>query len=163
MRLRRWGPWVALGVVVAVFLAIGAQSPPRPATLDQKVIHLADQIRCPSCADLSAAESDASTARAVRADIRAQILAGHSDSAIKASLVGKYGTGILLSPASKGLDGLVWVLPVIGVVLALGVIGAVFWRRRGRSEDDRGPSDEDRSLVEAEVRKARAMPTGTGR
>ncbi|MGH9301037.1 MAG: hypothetical protein ACRD0E_04055, partial [Acidimicrobiales bacterium] len=58
----RWAPWWALGAVVVVVLAIGSHRPGPPPTLDQRVDQIASGIRCPSCADLSAAQSDASTA-----------------------------------------------------------------------------------------------------
>ena len=152
---------MALIVVVAVSLGIGSRGPSGPVTLDQHVTHLASEFRCPSCPDLSAAESDASTARAVRADIRDQILAGHTDAVIKASLVAKYGSGILLSPTAKGVGSLVWVLPLAAMVLALAGLAGVFWRRRGNPRADQGPTTADRRLVESQVAEARTAEART--
>jgi cytochrome c-type biogenesis protein CcmH/NrfF len=43
---------------------------------------------------------------------------------------GKFGEDILLRPKSSGIGGLVWVLPVVGLVAAAGFLGFAFWRWR---------------------------------
>jgi len=53
---------------------------------------------------------------------------------------------VLLTPGRTGLEGTVWVLPVIALVLGLAGISAAFarWRRAPAAE----VTDADRSLVE---------------
>ena len=143
--IRRWGPWIALGIVVAIALAVvlwpnGDQSPAaRAHTLET-------ELKCPECQGLSVAESQAPTSRAIRADIKRRIAQGQSDAEIRQAYVEDYGESILLSPRDSGISLIVWVLPV--VVLALGATGIVFALRRNRGEPHLHPTDADERLVE---------------
>ncbi len=122
---------VALVVVAAVALTIGSgvgRSSPR--TLAQRAASLESEIRCPQCQDLSVAQSNASSAIAVRHQISQMLAAGATDAEIKQSLVARYTLSILLVPPVSGLGALVWFLPLVAVVLALGALGVLFWRRQ---------------------------------
>ena len=143
--IRRWGPWIALGIVVAIALAVvlwpnGDQSPAaRAHTLET-------ELKCPECQGLSVAESQAPTSRAIRADIKRRIARGQSDAEIRQAYVDDYGESILLSPRDSGISLIVWVLPV--VVLVLGATGIVFALRRNRGEPHLRATDADERLVE---------------
>jgi cytochrome c-type biogenesis protein CcmH len=125
----------------------------RPPTAAQRISQLDQVIGCPSCADLSVAESNASTAVAIRQFVAKQVEAGRSDTAIEKAVESSYGTGVILEPPASGLSFLVWVLPgalvAVAVVVLVGVLGRR--RRRGRHENP-VVSDEDRELVEAVLR-----------
>ncbi|HEY1733942.1 MAG TPA: cytochrome c-type biogenesis protein CcmH [Acidimicrobiales bacterium] len=136
-RLGRTGrashPWLGLAallVVLAVALAIGSGvgSGGHP-TNAQRATALEAQIRCPSCEDLSVAQSSASSAIAVRHQIVTLVDEGRTDQQIEAALVGQYGTTILLRPPTSGLTSLVWILPAVAGALAIGALAALFWRR----------------------------------
>jgi cytochrome c-type biogenesis protein CcmH/NrfF len=58
------------------------------------------------------------------------LAAGDSNAQIEQSFVARYGSSILLVPPSSGLGALVWALPLVGVIVALGALGALFWRRQ---------------------------------
>jgi len=143
--IRRWGPWIALGIVVAIALAVvlwpnGDQSPAARAHA------LETELKCPECQGLSVAESQAPTSRAIRADIKRRIARGQSDAEIRQAYVEDYGESILLSPRDSGISLIVWVLPV--VVLVLGATGIVFALRRNREEPHLHATDADERLVE---------------
>ena len=70
--------------------------------------------------DLSVAESNATSAIAVRHEIVLKVQQGESDTAILTSLEDSYGTSILLSPSTSGIGSLLWVLPVIIVIVGVG-------------------------------------------
>ena len=76
------------------------------------------------------AESNATSAVAVRHEIAAKVKAGQSDNEILTSLESTYGTSILLSPPTSGLGVLLWVVPVAG--LGLLVASSVRLARRRR-------------------------------
>ena len=140
--------WVALAVLAAIGLALGsglgsgASQPSRA----ERIAHLEAIIGCPSCTDLSVAESSAATAVAIRDYVVAQVHAGASDRAIEAAVEAGYGASIVLSPAKSGVDALVWILPLIAVLG--GIVGlTVLFRRRHRTPAD-APSEADRQLVE---------------
>jgi cytochrome c-type biogenesis protein CcmH len=148
----RW-TWLALGVVLIVALAIGAQGRSGPMTESQRVKHIASEIRCPTCRNQSAAESDAAAAKAVRDEIDRRVKAGQSDGEIVAFMVSRYGSDILLKPEGSGVASLVWVLPIVAIVVALAALAFAFVRWRARPGV--AVSEEDRALVERELERER--------
>ena len=113
-------------VSLAVGSGLGRSSPP---TLTQRAAALESRIRCPSCEDISVAQSEASAAVAARHTIVSMLASGDSDAQIEQSFVDRYGPSILLEPPGSGLSDLVWILPSVGGALVLIVVGALFWRR----------------------------------
>lgn len=136
-----------MAVVLFAALAV-ANHHPHTFTDAQRSHRLAAEIRCPECRELSAADSDAAAARAVREEIARRVKAGQSDGEIRGFLVSRYGKDILLRPPATGIGGVVWGLPVAALVLAL--IGMVFafrrWKRRPRAGGS-DVSEEDRTRV----------------
>jgi|HubBroStandDraft_1064217.scaffolds.fasta_scaffold38435_2 cytochrome c-type biogenesis protein CcmH len=114
------------GVALAIGGGLGRSSPPS----NQARIHALEAIiRCPSCEDLSVAESSSSAAVAARHQIAAMVAAGRSDQQIEQSFVARYSATILLRPGTGGLIGLVWLIPALAGAAALCVVGVLFWRR----------------------------------
>jgi cytochrome c-type biogenesis protein CcmH len=120
--------WLYLGALVVVATLVGVLAPSTP-TRAARVAHLESLVRCPSCEDLSVAQSNATSSIAVRHEIERRVAAGASDSAILTSLESTYGPTILLSPSTKGLGTLLWVVPV-GALALLVLLGWRLWRRR---------------------------------
>jgi len=118
--------WSCAVVVVAVAAVI---STPATSTWEARVAHLETLVKCPSCEDLSVAQSTQSSSLAVRHEIVAMVRAGDSDSQILTTIERSYGPSILLSPATNGLGALLWVAPVLVVVAAV-LIGARLRKRR---------------------------------
>ncbi|HET7722308.1 MAG TPA: cytochrome c-type biogenesis protein CcmH [Acidimicrobiales bacterium] len=137
--------WGLLALVLVGALAIGSRGESGPPTEDQRVQRIASVVRCPTCRGLSAAQSDAPSAEAIRDEVRRRVQEGETDAQIKAYLVSRYGEDILLQPKSR----VVWALPVIGGAAAVG--GLVFALRRRRVKHGPAVSDADEALV------ARAM------
>jgi cytochrome c-type biogenesis protein CcmH len=128
--IARWGSWALLVVVVVGALVYGTTD--RDTTTDaDRVERIADSVRCPTCRGQSVADSDAPAASNVRTDIERRVAEGETDDQIRAALVARFGDGILLNPPRSGVAGLVWVLPVAGVVVAGGGLVVAFrrWRR----------------------------------
>ncbi len=138
--------WGLLAVVLAGALFVGSQGRSGPATDDQRVQRISSVVRCPTCRGLSAAQSDAPPAEAIRDEVRRRVEAGETDGQIKDYMVSRYGEDILLQPRSA----LVWVLPIVGIAVAVGGLGLVLRRRRVRP----GPkiSDADQDLVDRALR-----------
>jgi len=109
---------------------------------------IAAGLKCQECQGLSVADSDASTSRAIRADIKRRVAAGQSDDQIRRYYVDQYGEQILLEPQSSGLSLIIWVLPVL--LLVAGGAGIVFALRRNAHEPRLHASAADESLVERE-------------
>ena len=114
--LRSFSLWVGALVVVLGLIVATAPS----ASNDQsRIAHLESLVKCPSCENISVAQSNATSAVAVRNEIRQRVHAGESDNAILTSLESTYGTSVLLSPATTGLGTLLWLVPVLGLLVLL--------------------------------------------
>ena len=142
--------WLVMGLVLVGALAVGGRGRSGPATEDQRVHRVASVIRCPTCRGLSAAQSEAPAAASIRDEIRRRVQLGEPDGEIKAYLVSRYSADILLEPEAKGIGVVVWALPIIGGVLAVGGLALVV--RRNRIRPGRRVSADDQALVEEALR-----------
>ena len=130
---RRVPLWVQVALpllVLAVALVIGAGAfSSAPETAAQRAAAIEAGVRCPSCTDVSVADSDATTAIAVRHQIQSLVDAGRSTEAIDQVLVSEYGQTILLVPPDTGGIPLIYVVPLVLGAGALATVGILFWRR----------------------------------
>ena len=130
---RRVPLWVQVALpllVLAVALVIGAGVfSSAPETAAQRAAAIETGVRCPSCTDVSVADSDATTAIAVRHQIQSLVVAGRSTEAIDQVLVSEYGQTILLVPPDTGGIPLIYVVPLVLGAGALATVGILFWRR----------------------------------
>jgi cytochrome c-type biogenesis protein CcmH len=139
--------WVGIALVVGVALSIGVARDEGSRTEAERVETIASEIRCPTCRGLSAAESDAKAAGAIRTEIRDRLRAGESAGEIRIYLVSRYGEQALLRPSGRGVTGLVWALPVSAVVVGGSGLAVTLVRWRARAAAAR-PTQEDRDLVD---------------
>ena len=149
--MRRVAPWLLMAIIAGTALMIGVTGERGAATEAERVRAIANEVRCPTCQGLSAAESDAKAARAIREEITERLRSGESAGEIRAYLVSRYGSDILLRPPASGISGLVWALPVAALVAALAGLVAAFrrWRRQlGAAQ----ASDDDRRRVQEALR-----------
>ncbi len=117
-------------VVLVVALVIGSGLfDNAPETTAQRAAAIETGVRCPSCTDLSVAQSNATTAIAVRHQIESMVAQGRSSADIDQTLVSEYGQSILLVPPDAGGVPLIWVIPLVLGAGTLVVVGVLFWRR----------------------------------
>lgn len=147
----RW-PWIVLVALLAGGLVVAAVGDGGPRTTAERSRAISESIKCPTCQGQSVADSAAPSARAIRTEVARRIEAGETDDQIRSYIAGIYGDEALLTPPRDGVAGLIWFLPVAGLVAALGALAVVF--RRWRVPDDVAVSDEDRVLVEQARRAA---------
>jgi cytochrome c-type biogenesis protein CcmH/NrfF len=125
--------WLRAGVplvVLAVALVIGSGVlSAKPQTAAERAGAIESVVRCPSCIDVSVAQSEASTALTVRHEIERLVAEGRSTAQIEAALVAQYGQTILLEPPDAAGFPIIWIVPIVLGAGALGVIGVLFWRR----------------------------------
>jgi cytochrome c-type biogenesis protein CcmH/NrfF len=112
-----------VGFVVLLLVAVGLLSygsihsaPPSAAA---RIAALDQIIKCPSCADASLAQSETAPALELKATVARWVDEGLSNAAIEQRVTALYGPGELLRPS----DPVVWILPLVAVVLALGGLG----------------------------------------
>jgi cytochrome c-type biogenesis protein CcmH len=118
--------WLCAVVLVAVAAVVVT---PSGSTWQSRVAHLESLVRCPSCTDLSVAQSTQSSSLAVRAQITSMVKAGQSDTVILTTIERSYGANILLSPSTGGLGVLLWAGP-LAVVVGATAIGLRLRKRR---------------------------------
>ncbi len=122
--------------------------------LESRARALSKELRCPVCQNQSLDDSDADLAKDLRRMVRERLVAGETDTQVKAHLVARYGDFILLEPPVKPVTWALWFGPV---VIFLGG-GIAVWQalRRGRRKyaasgagddggfDDADPAETDR-------------------
>ncbi len=128
---------VALAASLLSVLALApsafAQQPQRANLPD-----IEDEVMCTICGTLLA-ESDSPQADRERALIRRLIARGEDKQQIENALVAQYGPQVLATPSGHGFDLLAWLVPGIGIALALGAICMLLWRGRGRPRENGAP------------------------
>jgi cytochrome c-type biogenesis protein CcmH len=113
----------------ALALAQGEQPPPEGPT-DDEVNAIAEQLYCPVCENVPLDVCGTQACADWRDEIRQMLAQGQNEAQIKAYFTERYGRRVLATPERSGIDILLWVLPVVGlvagaVVLGLFVAGAV--------------------------------------
>jgi cytochrome c-type biogenesis protein CcmH/NrfF len=117
-------------VVLAVALVIGSGAfSGKPQTPGQRAAAIEAVVRCPSCIDVSVAQSSETTALAVRHEIERQVARGTSTGRIEQTLVSQYGQNIMLVPPDSGGFAVIYVVPIVLAVAAVVTVAVFFWRR----------------------------------
>jgi cytochrome c-type biogenesis protein CcmH len=120
------GP-IAIPLLAAVlFLATGspesAWGQSSDSVLEARTAAIAAQLRCPVCQGVSIQDSPSELAREMRGVVRDQLREGRTPEEIKAYFVRSYGEWVLLEPRARGLNILLYALPVALVLGGLLVI-----------------------------------------
>jgi cytochrome c-type biogenesis protein CcmH len=124
--LRSFRFWLVALIVVVGLVVVSSPSKNTPAT---RAAHLETLVKCPSCEDLSVAQSNATASIALRHEIVADVQRGESDTQILTSIEAVYGPTILLSPSVGGLGILLWFVPVVGLIALV----VALWRIKRRA------------------------------
>jgi cytochrome c-type biogenesis protein CcmH len=149
----------SLGLACA--LALGSAAA-QERELDPRVFEIGRELRCPTCVSESVGESNAAIAREMRVLIQEQLDQGANRAEVLAFFQERYGDWILQNPPMRGVNLLVWLLPIVAVLVAVVVIARLLRRWRTAAErpiDVVDPSDLDR--VRAELRGG--LGDGAGR
>jgi len=128
-----------IGVAVILLAAAGlglwrAATTPAPADAQAQVQRVAATLRCPTCQNLSAADSPSRVAASMRAIIGEQLGQGRTPDQVRRFFVDRYGEWILLSPPTSGLAVAVWLVPLLAV--AAGGVGALRFARADTRRHD---------------------------
>ena len=100
--------------------------------LDKRTDDIGALLRCPVCQGLSVADSPATMARNMKAEVREKLAKGYDQEQILAYFERSYGEFVRLEPPMRGVNWLVWFGPV-AVLLAGGAV--IAWAmKRSRSE-----------------------------
>jgi cytochrome c-type biogenesis protein CcmH len=121
-------------VLAAPASAKEAQPLAQDEAVEQRMISIAQDLRCLVCQNESLAGSRADLAEDLRREVREQIRAGKTDQEIKDYLVGRYGNFVLYKPPLDASTILLWCGPF--VLLLAGAGGLMVYVRRRATQDD---------------------------
>ena len=144
-------PRLAAALVLALAATGVAAKEAAPAAqdpaLEQRMMALAEELRCLVCQNQTLADSNAPLAEDLRKEIREQLRKGSSDREVVDYLVARYGDFVLYRPPLKATTILLWFGPFL--LIAIGF--AVLFRRlqRRRSAQEVAMSAADRTRAEA--------------
>jgi cytochrome c-type biogenesis protein CcmH len=105
------------------------------AAVEQRLVAIADELRCLVCQNESLAGSRAPLAMDLRREIRKLIQAGKTDAEILEFLVARYGDFVRYRPPFRPSTWLLWTGPFLFMVLGIGVLVRTV-RRRPPAEGD---------------------------
>jgi len=112
--------------------------------VEQRLVHIAEELRCLVCQNESLAGSRADLALDLKREIRQLIKQGKTDQEVRDFLVTRYGDYVLYRPPVKPTTWLLWGGPF--VLLAVGLAGLiVFLRKRRPAEAALSPEDQRRA------------------
>jgi cytochrome c-type biogenesis protein CcmH len=108
--------------------ALANRQLPEPAK-EAEAMRLMHSLRCIQCQGQSIADSDASMAATMRAEVRQQILAGQEPEAIRVWMIERYGEWVSFEPDFKGAGLLLWLTPLILLFVSFWLARGLFRRR----------------------------------
>ena len=85
--------------------------------IDDQVSEISYLLMCPVCQGQSVGESNSDLAKDMRSIIRKKVQEGESQEEIISYFVNRYGDSILGSPPAKGVNWLLWLLPLFSLIL----------------------------------------------
>jgi cytochrome c-type biogenesis protein CcmH len=87
------------------------------AALEARTREVASLLRCPVCQGLSIADSPATTAVEMKAEVHDLLARGYTQDQVLAYFERSYGEFVRLKPPLRGVNWLVWGAPVAGLLL----------------------------------------------
>ena len=140
---------VFLLAAVALVTAQSKEAEPlaKEPLIEQRLIHISEELRCLVCQNESLASSRAELANDLREEVRLLIRQDQSDVEIKAYLVARYGDFVLYRPEVKPLTWLLWFGPF--ALLLCGLVGMALYvrQRQGVQKLVKPLSEKERDQV----------------
>jgi cytochrome c-type biogenesis protein CcmH len=116
--------------------------------IEQRMINLAEDLRCLVCQNESLAGSHAELAEDLRREIRAQMKEGKDDKQVIEYLTTRYGDFVLYRPPFKPVTYLLWLGPLVFLGIGVGVWYLTLKRRRALQDT---PVDEKQLAAAAQL------------
>jgi cytochrome c-type biogenesis protein CcmH len=123
-----------LAVILLASSLLGAQAREAvpmadDAAVEQRLVAIADELRCLVCQNESLAGSRAPLAMDLRREIRKLIQAGKTDAEILDFLVARYGDFVRYRPPFRPSTWLLWTGPFLFMLVGIGVLVRTVRRR----------------------------------
>jgi cytochrome c-type biogenesis protein CcmH len=95
------------------------------------------ELMCPVCGS-TLDQSDSTVAQMMKMVVAHRIAAGDTKSQIENQMVARFGEAVLAAPPKHGFNLIAWWLPIIGLLVAVPIVGWAAWRW-SRSRDPGPP------------------------
>ena len=115
--------------------------------VEERLKHLAVELRCLVCQNQTLADSNAPLAEDLRREVREMIVKNMSDKEIIDFLVSRYGDFVLYRPPLKSTTTLLWVGPFV-LLVGGGIALVVALKRRGKKVAAAAITEEEHRRVE---------------
>lgn len=139
--LTSWVLAIALMAPTAPTASATRTSEADASTLDERVNHLASELRCLVCQNQTVADSHAPLAVQLKQEVRKQLAAGASDDEVREFMVQRYGDFVLYRPPVHAGTLALWLGPA--VILLSGLVGLAMVLRKRRLLGDGLQDDGD--------------------
>ncbi|MFM7068083.1 MAG: cytochrome c-type biogenesis protein CcmH [Actinomycetes bacterium] len=159
IRQQRW-TWALMACAAIALIVFAARPTPQTGAGDQRRFALASQLKCLQCVGESVGASQAPLAVKFREEIDRQMRQGRTNDEILNYFAQRYGRQVLETPPATGLGALVWIVPVVAVAAAVGLLTLTF-RRWAAERVALAPSADDEALVTSALRRRRTTTTDT--
>jgi cytochrome c-type biogenesis protein CcmH len=144
--------WLFAALTALCFIQPALSGPAAPLledpVIEQRLNHIAEELRCLVCQNESLAGSRAELAMDLKREVRELIKAGKTDAQVKEFLVARYGDYVLYRPPVKPTTYLLWagpfVLQLVGIALLVRYL-----RRRNRKVDDTALDEPEKQRADA--------------
>jgi cytochrome c-type biogenesis protein CcmH len=140
---------VLMLAVLVVNAARAADSAPAAddPQLNERVMELAENLRCLVCQNQTIADSPAELAVDLKKQIREKMKQGMSDRDIIDYMVARYGDFVLYRPPLKGTTILLWFGPLLFLAAGLAALFYRVTRRRKDAETQLSAADHARAAA----------------
>lgn len=129
--------WFLQAILLSLALALSlgvhageAQPNAEDPVIEQRLVKLAEDLRCLVCQNESLAGSHAELAADLRREIRELMKAGKSDKEVIAYLTERYGDFVLYRPPFKPVTYLLWLGPLLFLGIGTGIWYLTLKKRR---------------------------------
>lgn len=128
----------------AQFVGTPKGTPLSGAALERRTQEVASLLRCPVCQGMSVADSPSTVALDMKEQVRELLGRGYTQEQILRYFEQSYGQFVLLKPQFRGVNALVWILPIV----ALGIGVFIVFKKARRLTTDHGPpiTNEDKYI-----------------
>jgi cytochrome c-type biogenesis protein CcmH len=136
-----------LALLMALALAAQAKEAVPMAedqAVEQRLVAIAEELRCLVCQNESLAGSHAPLAEDLRREIRTLIRQGRTDAEVMNYLVSRYGDFVLYRPPLKPTTWLLWGGPLILLLIGLGLL-AYNLRHRPKIEAELSAAEREKA------------------
>ena len=125
--------------------------------LDKRTEEVGGLLRCPVCQGLSVAASPSTMASNMKAEVRGLLASGYTEEQVLAYFERSYGEFVRLQPPLRGVNWLVWLGPVAGLLAGGATVLLALRRSRAASPAPSTEAPPARNTLPADPALAAAV------